>query len=63
MLRQYLTKGSDLRRFTAEDLDDIANLINDRPRQVLKWATSNDLYQTHLTSNQSAIPSESQVVH
>lgn len=63
MLRQYLTKGSDLRRFTADDLADIANLINDRPRQVLKWATSNDLYRTHLaTANQPAIRSESQVV-
>ncbi len=64
MLRQYLTKGSDLQRFTAKDLDDIANLLNDRPRQVLKWASSNDLYQAHLsTANQPAIPSESQVVH
>ena len=62
MLRQYLTKGSDLRRFTAKDLDDIANLTNDRPRQILKWATSNDLYQTHLTTNQPEILSESQVV-
>ncbi|MEV8183963.1 IS30 family transposase [Specibacter sp. NPDC078692] len=63
MLRQYLTKGSDLRRFTAKDLDDIANLINDRPRQVLKWASSNELYQAHITaSNQAAILSESQVV-
>lgn len=64
MLRQYLTKGSDLRRFTAKDLDDIANLINDRPRQVLKWASSNELYQAHITTfDQPAIPSRPQVVH
>lgn len=64
VLRQYLTKGSDLRRFTAEDLDDIANRLNDRPRRVLKWASSNDLYQAHTTtSDQQAIPSEPRAVH
>lgn len=63
VLRQYLTKGSDLRRFTAKDLDDIANLVNDRPRRVLKWASSNQLYQAHVTTaGQPAIPLESQVV-
>jgi IS30 family transposase len=64
VLRQYLPKGSDLRRFSAQDLDDIANLVNDRPRRVLDWASSNALYQAHLTaSSQPAIPSESPAVH
>ena len=35
LLHQYLTKGSDLRRFSADDLADIGDRLNDRPRQVL----------------------------
>jgi IS30 family transposase len=64
MLRQYFPKGSDLRRLTARDLDDIVNLINDRPRLVLKRANSNDLYHAHLTTaNQPAVPPAPQVAH
>ncbi len=55
---------AELLRERPDLADTIANLINDRPRQVLKWASSNDLYQAHITtSNQPAILSESQVVH
>jgi IS30 family transposase len=45
LLRQYLTKGSDLRRFSNVDLEAIATRLNDRPRQVLDWANSKDRYR------------------
>lgn len=46
LLRQYLAKGADLRAFSMQDLDDIARRINTRPRRVLEWATSADLFPT-----------------
>ena len=44
LLRQYLTRGADLRQFSTHDLDNIANPINTRPRRVLDWATSAELF-------------------
>jgi IS30 family transposase len=40
LLRQYLPKNGDLRQFSQQDLDVIADKINTRPRKVLDWATS-----------------------
>jgi IS30 family transposase len=33
-----------LRQFSLRDLDDIAHRINTRPRRVLDWATSAELF-------------------
>jgi IS30 family transposase len=35
LLRQYLSRTADLRRFTQADLDRIAAELNGRPRQIL----------------------------
>jgi IS30 family transposase len=48
VLRQYLAKGADLRRFSVRDLDDIAKRINTRPRRVLDCATSAELFWPHV---------------
>jgi IS30 family transposase len=39
LLRQYFPKGTDLSRYSAEDLDAAALSLNTRPRQTLGWMT------------------------
>jgi transposase, IS30 family len=39
LLRQYLAKGADLRRFDQAALDVIAAELNGRPRQTLAFKT------------------------
>ncbi|WGW12579.1 IS30 family transposase [Saxibacter everestensis] len=48
LLRQYLAKGADLRRFSRVDLEGIADRINTRPRRVLGWASAAESFLPHL---------------
>jgi IS30 family transposase len=48
LLRQYLAKGADLREFSMRNLDDIAERINTRPRRVLDWNNSHELFWVHV---------------
>lgn len=44
LLRQYLGKTTDLRRYDQAALDAIADRLNNRPRAVLGWATPAEVW-------------------
>nr|WP_170837861.1 IS30 family transposase [Streptomyces sp. TP-A0874] len=52
LLRQYFTKGTDLSRWSAEDLEAIAYALNNRPRKVLGWKTPAEVFEEQLRSLQ-----------
>jgi len=48
MLRQYFPKGTDLARWSADDLDAVALALNNRPRKVLSWKTPAEVFNEQL---------------
>lgn len=49
LLREYLPKGTDLSQYSAEDLQKIADQLNDRPRKRLGYYTPKEALATLLT--------------
>lgn len=52
LLRQYFPKGTDLSRWSADDLEAVAYTLNNRPREVLGWRTPAEAFEEHLRSHQ-----------
>jgi transposase InsO family protein len=48
LLRQYFPKGIDLSRWSANDLEAVANSLNSRPRKTLGWKTPAEALNEHL---------------
>ena len=48
VLRQYFPKGTDLSRWSAEDLEAVAFAVNNRPRKVLGWKTPVEVFEEQL---------------
>jgi IS30 family transposase len=54
LLRQYFPKGTDLARWSAEEIQAVANTLNSRPRKTLGWKTPAEALDEHLRSLQPA---------
>jgi len=52
ILRQYFPKGTDLSRWSAEELEAVALTLNNRPRKVLGWKTPAEVFAQQLHSLQ-----------
>ena len=52
LLRQYFPKGTDLARWSSDDLMAVAAEINSRPRKILGWRTPAEALEDHLRSRQ-----------
>lgn len=52
LLRQYFPKGTDLSRWSAEDLEAVAYALNNRPRKTLGWKTPAEVFEGQLRSLQ-----------
>jgi transposase, IS30 family len=49
LIRRYLPKKTDFRRITQQDLDDIVDEINNRPRKCLNYQTPQETFTNELS--------------
>jgi IS30 family transposase len=51
LLRQYFPKGTDLSGYTQQELDAVADELNDRPRQTLDFLKPTDVFNQLLSDS------------
>jgi len=51
LLRQYFPKGTDLSRYSRDELDAVAAALNSRPRKTLGWKTPAEALRERLSSS------------
>ncbi|ACA93356.1 MULTISPECIES: IS30 family transposase [Burkholderia cepacia complex] len=54
LLRQYFPKGTDLSRWSAQEIQAVAHTLNTRPRKTLGWKTPAEALNEHLKSAQQS---------
>jgi IS30 family transposase len=52
LLRQYFPKGTDLARWSLEEIEAVAAALNSRPRKTLDWKTPAEALNEYLLSSQ-----------
>jgi IS30 family transposase len=52
LLRQYFPRGTDLARWSADELEAVAAALNSRPRKTLDWRTPAEALNEYLQSSQ-----------
>jgi IS30 family transposase len=52
LLRQYFPRGTDLSRYSTDDLAAVAATLNNRPRKTLGWRTPAEALDEYLQSSQ-----------
>ncbi|MBB5204469.1 IS30 family transposase [Inhella inkyongensis] len=50
LLRQYFPKGTDLSRWSEQEIQAVANALNSRPRKTLDWKTPAEVLNEYLRS-------------
>jgi IS30 family transposase len=54
LLRQYFPKGTDLSRYSGDELEAVAAALNSRPRKTLGWKTPAEVLRNHLSLTRRA---------
>jgi IS30 family transposase len=54
LLRQYFPKGTDLARWSADEIEAVAMTLNNRPRKILGWKTPAEALNDQLLSVEQA---------
>ena len=63
LIRQYLPKGTDLSPYTQDELNIIAEKLNNRPRKVLGFMTPNEVFAQLVANSASTDATDTSQTH